>query len=295
MDWEPIKLWCLEQCGVDLKIDSCRPVGGGCIHSAFSLDLEPTGKVFVKVNSADQVNMFQTELDGLKRLRDTGAIRVPEPIAAGVVGDRSLLVMEWISIHHSRSDSDQANLGRKLAKLHGNLSVDLRYGAPADNYIGTTPQINKWNRSWIEFFSIQRLKYQFALAERKGFCFQDSDALVAAVPEILSSYSVPEPSLLHGDLWSGNVGFDEHGEPVIFDPACYYGDREAEIAFTRMFGGFSDSFYRAYREIMAPPEDEARLHSLYNLYHELNHFNIFGGGYRTTVAQTIRKLLKKRE
>ena len=161
------------------------------------------------------------------------------------------------------------------------------------NTIGATPQINCRSGDWVGFWREHRLGYQLRLAEANGHrgSLQENGArLLSKIPTFFSGYR-PLPALLHGDLWSGNVGFDDAGKPVVFDPAVYYGDHEADVAMTELFGGFSGDFYAAYREVFPLDASYAVRKHLYNLYHVLNHLNLFGGGYLGQAERLISELL----
>jgi fructosamine-3-kinase len=265
-----------------------RPVAGGCInHSAILL--LPSGRpVFAKTNSADKLPMFEAEAIGLKALEGSG-VRVPEVLDCGVVGDYAYLILERIVMvrgtprHHHR-------LGEKLAKLHRREPHDARFGFQRDNFIGATPQQNPWTDDWATFFAEHRIGYQLGLAAKRGDGFAHGDQLVARIPDLLAGHR-PKPSLLHGDLWNGNVAFTLKGTPVIYDPACYYGDRETDIAFSEMFGGFEPEFYSGYRSVYPLDGGYEKRRDLYQLYHVLNHFNLFGHSYGEQAEVMIRKLL----
>jgi protein-ribulosamine 3-kinase len=200
-------------------------------------------------------------------------VRVPKVFSHGVEGGQAYLLLEYLDL---QGNGDFAALGRMLATLHRKTAT--RFGWQRDNYIGATPQANGWCDDWAEFWRERRLRPQF---ERAGLKLEFAEKL-------LENHR-PQPSLLHGDLWNGNVGFTPEG-PVIFDPAVYYGDREADLAMTELFGGFPREFYQAYRQAWPlPPGYEKRKH-LYNLYHLLNHLNLFGGGYLGQVNATLRLL-----
>lgn len=291
MDWTNLGNWIAANTDFTPLVESRKSVGGGCINEAWLIPTSNDRRIFVKVNSRQNFDLFEAEIRGLLQLREAGAIRVPEPYACGAVGDHAILVMEAITLFSWQDAGHQSRLGRQLAELHEVTSSDGTFGNTYQNHIGRTPQNNEPSANWADFFAQRRIDFQLQLAAKNGWNIEERAELLCVVREILNGAGASEPSLLHGDLWSGNVAFDESGNPVIFDPACYFGDREAEIAFTRMFGGFSPAFYRAYREIHQLPEREALLHRLYNLYHELNHFALFGGGYRQQAAETIRLIL----
>jgi fructosamine-3-kinase len=257
-----------------LGIADAQPVSGGCIHRCYRATLSGRA-VFLKVNDARLADAFAAEADGLAALRAAGCT-APEPISHGAAGASAFLLMEFLELE---SRGDFAALGRMLATLH--RAEGSHFGWARDNYIGSTPQPNGAHENWAQFWRERRLEPQLALAKRKGY---DIDA--GNVTALLDGHA-PAPSLLHGDLWSGNASFLAGGAPVLFDPAVYYGDREADLAMTELFGGFSREFYSAYGVL--PAGYETRKH-LYNLYHLLNHLNLFGGGYLGQVNATLRLL-----
>lgn len=263
-----------------------RKLGGGCIHEAYVLlALTP---YFVKVNSAAHQGMFDAEQGGLRALAVTRTLRVPRPITAGIAGQRSFLVLEFIPLA-AGSKRGWHDMGESLAAMHRTVSPDGRFGWHRANFIGATPQPNAWHGDWITFWRDHRLGFQFKLAASRGITFTGSGRLLDHLDAFFDGYT-PAPSLLHGDLWSGNASFTDAGAPVIYDPACYFGDRECDLAFTEMFGGFPVSFYEAYDAAWPRDEGWRRRRDLYNLYHVLNHFHLFGGAYRDQAQQIIRAL-----
>lgn len=263
-----------------------QSVGGGSINQAYVLR-DSQGNVFVKLNRPERQAMFAQEFLGLQALANLGAIQIPRPLAWGVVSQASFIALEWLPL---KSSGDWAQMGRQLARLHQNSRSD-RFGWSEVNTIGSTPQINDWSTGWSEFFRDCRLGYQFNLAQRQGGNFPRRDELLGRIPTLLTHQ--PYPCLVHGDLWSGNAAFSESGQPVIFDPAVYYGDREVDLAMTELFGGFPASFYQGYNQ--AYPLDPGYHHRkvIYNLYHILNHFNLFGGGYAYQANQMINSILSR--
>jgi len=195
-----------------------------------------------------------------------------------VAGAQAYLVIEHLELHQ---EGDFAALGAMLARLHG--AAGTRYGWSRDNYIGATEQENAWAEEWPAFFRERRLRPQIALAQRNGFSLE-CDFVLDNLDKLLGHG--PRPSLLHGDLWSGNAGF-HRGEPVLFDPAVYYGDRECDLAMTELFGGFPADFYASYAKELPLDAGYGKRKHLYNLYHLLNHLNIFGGGYLGQVSSTL--------
>lgn len=266
-----------------------NPCGGGCINEAWILDAPAGGtRFFVKTNRADRAPMFAAEALALEQLAATGTVRVPRPIARGIDGEAAFLVLEALDLIGSTPPS-QRELGRALAALHWNTSSDGRFGWQSDNTIGSTPQPNEWCDDWPTFFAEHRLGFQFDLAARGGHRFRGADELLARLPEELPAS--PPASLLHGDLWGGNAAALPDGTPVVFDPATYHGDRETDLAFTRMFGGFTEAFHRAYREAWPLDSGWERRFEIYNLYHLLNHHHLFGGGYGPQAQAVIDALL----
>ena len=264
-------------------------VHGGCINRCWRWE-SSAGPVFVKEAPADQVGMLEAERHGLLELRSAEAIRVPEPLAAGAAGNVAFLALEWIDFGPSSNGSEE-RLGEQLAALHRQRAA--RFGLDRDNTIGSTPQPNTWGEDWVRFLRERRLGFQLDLAAANGFGgrLQERGRKLLDGLEVFFATYRPAPSLLHGDLWGGNRGTDTAGQPVIYDPAVYYGDREADIAMTRLFGGFGPRFYSAY--VAAWPLDQAAgtRRDLYNLYHVLNHLNLFGGSYRAQAEGMIDRLL----
>jgi fructosamine-3-kinase len=199
-------------------------------------------------------------------------------------------VLEHLELRPA-DDKGMRALGRNLARLH--RVTARRHGWDRDNTIGSTPQINTPADDWIAFWRERRLSFQLKLAASKGHAARLSasgERLIEKLPAFFEGYT-PVPSLLHGDLWSGNAAMDADGKPVIFDPAVYYGDREADLAMTELFGGFPHSFYAAYRTEYPLDAGYETRKQLYNLYHVLNHLNLFGGGYGAQAERMIEQLL----
>lgn len=275
--------------GEDFKMHAQSNAGGGCINTAYRLEGEG-GRFFVKLNRSNLFPMFEAEAEGLRAMAETATVCVPEPVCCGVVGDQAYLVMECLDLRGSRSSSDRL-LGRQLAAMH-----EIRqpyFGWHRDNTIGSTPQPNRRSDDWADFWAGQRLGFQLELAADQGYggrLQRQGEQLRSCLPVLFDGYA-PQPSLLHGDLWSGNHAQDATGLPVIFDPACYYGDREADLAMTELFGGFGGDFHAAYREASPVDQGYGVRKILYNLYHILNHLNLFGGGYLSQAESMIDRLL----
>ncbi len=265
---------------------SASPIGGGCINDAHRLETS-SGTFFVKQNRTSFLEAFQVEQLALQEMADTKTIRVPKPICGGTADGRAFLVLEHIEMG-SPGQGSQRRAGEQLANMHRNRG--RAFGWHRDNTIGATPQPNPFTDNWIEFYGEHRLGFQFNLARQGGKSFRGADDLLGRLGDYFEGYD-PEPSLLHGDLWGGNIGYDEKHQPVVFDPATYHGDRETDLAFTEMFGGFGPDFYRAYDEAWPRDSGHPVRKKLYNLYHYLNHHNLFGGGYAGTAQAIINDLL----
>jgi protein-ribulosamine 3-kinase len=264
-------------------------VGGGSIHQAFEYRTE-RAPVFVKVCALENAARLAAEAAGLRELAGAKAILVPEVLALGKLEDRAFLCLEWLDLVEATPIAN-TRLGERLAALH-RLTAE-EFGWHQDNFIGTTPQRNRRHKEWGEFYRVERLAPQLDLAETRGAdarTIDDGRKLCESIDAFFASYR-PVPSLLHGDLWGGNWGAVGIGKPALFDPAVYYGDREADIAMTRLFGGFSPEFYAAYDATWPLDAGAAVRTQLYNLYHVLNHFNMFGGSYLSQARSMIRALL----
>jgi len=265
-----------------------RRIGGGCINTAVHLS-DGTHSYFVKLNRAERLPMFEAEADGLAELAGSGTLRVPRPLCVGVAGGQAYLAMEYIELG-GRPERGAAQAGRLLAAMH--RTTHATFGWLRDNTIGSTPQCNTPDPDWARFWAERRLGPQLDLAARNGYgstLQRMGEALLARLPTLLGH--APAASLLHGDLWGGNMAFASSGEAVVFDPAVYFGDRESDLAMTELFGGFGGDFYAAYREAWPLDAGYATRRDLYNLYHVLNHLNLFGGGYLGQAQDIIARLL----
>ncbi len=274
---------------LECTVQRVQPLGGGCINEAAVLHTQQGQRFFVKLNQAARLGMFEAEALGLEALAAAQAIRVPKPLCWGIASpQRAFLVLEYIELS---GRLDAVRFAEQLAQLHRHSAA--AFGWVRDNTLGSTPQPNPWQADWIAFFRTQRLGHQWALAQKRGA----DTAMLAAVEALqarLEAFFVgyaPEPSLLHGDLWSGNWGADAHHQPVIYDPAVYFGDREADLAMMELFGSPGSAFFRAYDAVWPIDPGYALRRDLYNLYHLLNHFNLFGGGYAQQTLLQARRLL----
>ena len=278
--------------GEGLEVVASRPVGGGCISEGWWVDLSDGSSLFVKINATAAADLFECEAAGLRALAAVGAIRVPERACAGRLGRERYLAMEAIKEGEPGREFF-AGFGRALAELH-RRSIHDRFGFEHDNYIGATLQPNRWCADWTDFFGRQRLGHQLALARQAARSSPTLDRLADRLLERLGEWlDLPEEPacLLHGDLWSGNYLVDPASEPVLIDPACYYGHREADLAMTLLFGGFGPDFYAAYQEAWPLPAGSSERLEIYKLYHLLNHLNLFGGSYRGQCESLLERLV----
>lgn len=285
--WPEIEAAIRAAVGDGFRIRRIRPVAGGCIHDAVCLSGNGE-RFFVKRNRADCLERFAAEAAGLEELRAGHGLRVPAPVTHGLAGDEAFLVLEYLDLYPLTGEA-MAGLGEGLADLHG--IVRDRFGWSRDNAIGATLQRNAPHGDWTEFWRENRLGYQLeAAAGRDSALARLGEPLIAGLDRLLAGHH-PEPSLVHGDLWAGNVAMDADGTPVLFDPAVYYGDRETDLAMSELFGGFSPLFFEAYQGAW-PLEDGYRevRRDLYQLYHLLNHFNLFGGHYGDDARRCIERL-----
>lgn len=270
--------------GVKSQLVSVAPVSGGCINECFKITLASGELYFLKVQSLENIDLFYTEAEGLKALANAGVVgdgllQVPQVRAVGECHSTAYLLMDFLQLRSLRGQ-EFSKLGEALAQLHSETKD--KFGFNVDNFIGETTQPNGFMSEWVDFYQQQRLSHQLSLATSRGAndtLIEVMETVIAAVPQLLNGYN-PKASLLHGDLWSGNAACCIDGTPAIFDPAVYYGDRETDIAMTELFGGFTRDFYQGYNAVWRLDTGYERRKPLYQLYHSLNHFNLFGGSYQ---------------
>lgn len=266
-----------------------RPVSGGSINQAYRMRAG-RDQFFVKINRREKLEMFQAEYDGLQELRSDPVIGVPEPLVVGSDEVQCWLVCEYVELTSGANDESHALLGEQLAALHQCSAI--QFGWWRDNTIGSTPQVNGWHDDWASFFGDQRLRYLLGLLQPCRWAsdlIDKGERVVEVVDRFLSHH--PAPSRLHGDLWSGNYGFDQSGRPYIFDPAVYYGDREVDLAMTELFGGFSSCVYQAYQSAWPIDAGYQQRKKVYNLYHILNHACLFGSSYGVQALRMMDQIL----
>ncbi|QDT07944.1 Fructosamine kinase [Rubripirellula lacrimiformis] len=259
-------------------------VGGGCISDAYRVDVRcddgSTQCLFVKGNDESFADNFACERAGLTLLHDAASLVIPRPIADGIVNGRAWLVIEWVE-SGPRPRSFFADLGRGLAELHRS-TLGTEIGLDHDNYLGAARQINGPSTTWPSFVAQHRIGFQLRWAVDQGLADstlrRDVGRIIDAMDDLLAGRQDPT-SLLHGDLWSGNILCDQRGRPVIVDPAVYRGCREAELGMLKLFGACPADFYEAYDQAFPLSAGWQRRTSVYVLYHLLNHLNLFGVGY----------------
>ena len=265
-------------------------VGGGCIHQTWRLHIEGDRKVFIKVTSHKNFPRLQFEAQGLKALNNfsnTELLVIPKPLAIQRLENFSILLLPWLNF----GSGNQVLLGKGLAHLHLSSSRQSNdhFGWAEDGFIGTGSQPGGFKKSWTECFTELRLKPQLMVANEWALSENHAKEFLKRVNNFLKHHN-PIPALVHGDLWSGNCAAQEDGKGILIDPACWWADREVDIAMTRLFGGFSYDFYESYNEVWPIPNSAEKRTKIYNLYHLLNHANIFGGSYKDESLSLISKL-----
>jgi len=281
----------LESCGRRHIGAQWQAVSGGNINDAYRIDLPDGEQLFLKLNAAEHAGMFESEVEGLTALGEAQALKVPWPIGQGVCEDKAWLLCEYLPLGPSDPRSDQC-LGEGLAALHEKTGE--YHGWNRDNHIGLTPQANTPSNDWTQFFAEQRLRPQGRmLAQQGGYesIVAQLEQLIGQLPTLLEGHA-PQPSLLHGDLWFGNYAALPDGTPVVFDPACHHGDADCDLAMTELFGGFGKAFYDAYRHHRPEKPGYPQRRDLYQLYHALNHLNLFGNAYMAQCQQLIARSLR---
>lgn len=277
----------------DWTLLAMQPVSGGCIHTALRLEGEDgAGKTrhFAKLAPMERAAMLVAEAEGLATLRAAGAVRVPGVITVGNDGETAWLILEWLDLAPLAAISG-ARLGVALAAQH--RLPQAKFGWEKDNFIGASPQANGWSKDWLAFWHDKRIHAQLRMAMANRYpsrMIDRGERLLTDCHEFFRSHK-PVPSLLHGDVWGGNAAALGDGTPVVFDPAVYCGDREADLAMTELFGGFPKDFHAAYRNAWSLDDGYPVRRDFYNLYHVLNHANLFSGGYVEQSAKLIERLL----
>lgn len=300
--WQQISKHISQTLNSPFEIHHKNSVGGGSINSSYQITGTNGQHYFIKLNSSELEYMFQVEFDSLHELSKaltgdreiiTQTIKIPQPICFGSIGSKSYLVIEYLSI---KSSGDSKKFGQALAQMH--KITAQKYGWYQNNIIGSTAQSNRQHNDWLTFWREERMRPQFQMLYDKGYqsYLQPlSEQLLNHIDSLLANHT-PAASLLHGDLWSGNYAFTNTSEKqecaVIFDPALYYGDRETDLAMTELFGGFSQDFYQGYNDTWPLENGYNKRKALYNLYHILNHANLFGASYLNQAISMMQRLCK---
>lgn len=287
--WPDIAVQISASINAPFDVEKTSSISGGCINQAYCIG-DGKHSFFVKLNKTESLQMFEAEAAGLQEIKNSHTLRVPTPVCWGRNEANAWLVLEYIEMDNT-TKSGSAALGTGLAEMH-RRSFE-KFGWTRNNTIGSTPQINKFSPDWIQFWRKHRLGYQLQLAKTNGYTgklLKQGEYLMAELDTFFPG--TPQvASLLHGDLWSGNYSYDLAGYPVLYDPAIYYGDRETDLAMTELFGGFSTTFYAAYCEAYPLDPGYKVRKTLYNLYHILNHLNLFGRSYLHQAEHMTEKLL----
>lgn len=284
--WQAIAQQLSDTLLFDFKIVEKSKLSGGDISECYMVS-DGEQRYFVKCNTREFINRYEVEAENLKKLRQTSTVYVPELVHIGKSKHNAFIILNYVPTKPIDDGKSSFEFGVKLAKLHL-WGEQKEYGFDTENFIGATLQPNSWNKKWSRFFSEQRIGWQLQLLAEKGISFGDINDIVLRVNRLLSSHN-PSPSLLHGDLWSGNVANTPFG-PICYDPACYWGDSECDIAMTELFEGFKPEFYQGYQSISPIEAGYSKRKNLYNLYHILNHCNLFGGHYLEEAERIISEI-----
>ena len=271
-------------------IDKIIPVGGGCIHKAWCIHFQNGKKVFAKSNHIDNINMFKFESEcllSLKKFANETYIYIPKPLEIISYQNISILFLEWMDLKQSK----QNLLGKGLALIHKSSAEEnnKKFGWEEEGFIGSKSQIGGWDSDWGKFFVNYRLRPQLIEATKWGVKIENYEDVLIYLSSYLNNHD-PKISLVHGDLWSGNCGNIKNGLGTLYDPASYWGDREVDISMTKLFGSFNQEFYEGYEEIWPLENFSTDRIEIYNLYHLLNHANIFGGSYKENSLKILKDL-----
>ncbi len=274
------------------QLQKIEPVSGGCIHQAWRLLLNDGQQIFAKTSNIELLNVLRIEAEGLRTLKNWAnslLINVPEPLIVGEFGEKAVLVLPWLEL----TGGDQKSLGQGLALIHQQSANNSQgeFGWKEDAFIGKGPQPGGWDRDWGKYFVQMRLKPQLKIASTWGLDIREFEPMLSKLTHFLNEHQ-PCPSIVHGDLWGGNASVISDGRGVLLDPATWWADREVDIAMTKLFGGFSKSFYQGYEEIWPLPRSAINRAEIYNLYHLINHANLFGGSYQNQCTSSLKRLYK---
>lgn len=277
-----------ETFNTSIKIKKYQAIGGGSINHSWKIQTN-LDVYFIKYNNIKYYNMFYQEVLGLKAIAKSNTIQVPQIIAIDKTPQFAYLILEYLKLH----PGSNASMGEKLAQMHS--QEQAQWGWEEDNYIGSTSQPNSFFDDWIKFWREKRLLHQYHLAKQDGYTGEWLSQLERLIENFNIFFSTYQPikSLLHGDLWGGNIALLDDMHPIVFDPAVYIGDREADLAMTELFGGFHSEFYAAYQDRLPLDSGYTVRKVLYNLYHILNHLHLFGSAYQANAVRMIEYLLSE--
>ncbi|AUI86093.1 hypothetical protein BS333_06680 [Vibrio azureus] len=287
--WQAIS----QQLSATLMFEYCitekSKISGGDISQSYMIN-DGFQRYFVKINDRSFLTKFETEAESLHLLRESSSLFVPEVVLVSNTKTHAFIILNYLPTRPLDDSRHSFQFGQKLARLHL-WGEQKEFGFDCDNYLGSTLQPNQWHKKWSVFFAEQRIGWQLQLLKEKGVILVDVGDFVSFARQSLVNH-FPTPSLLHGNLWSGNTTLSPAG-PLCFDPACYWGDRECDIAMTELFGGFQSDFYTGYQSVAPLAEGYKQRRDLYNLYHILNHCNLFGGHYFEQAESLIKKILSQ--
>lgn len=288
--WHNIARAIAEATGQAFTIQKKQAITGGDTDASFIISGHSnkiTTQYLVKLNDKSHLPHFEAQAYALEQLTLASTPICPKFVTLGISVNKSFIALNYLSLHPGNTDLWYL-LGQQLANMH-KTSTHGQFGWPHDNYIGTTLQPNAWSSNWRTFFAEQRIGWQLQLLSEKSIFLGDIDHIATVCHDALSHHQV-QPTLVHGDLWRGNVAFTGK-HPVIFDPASYYGDREVDIAMSELFGPFPRAFYQGYQTSYPLDSGFEQRKAIYNFYHILNHVNIFGGVYIEQAKATLSRLL----
>lgn len=284
--WQAISEQLSETLMFSFVIREKTKLSGGDISESYMIS-DGEQRYFIKVNHREFLAKYEAEAENIRCLRETNTVVVPELVHLGKSKQNAFLILNYLPTKPLENAESNYAFGQRLAALH-QWGEQKEYGFDSDNYIGSTLQPNQWSRKWSRFFAEQRIGWQLQLIKEKGVSLTDISDFTQKIQHLLSHHQ-PRPSLLHGALWSGNVANSACG-PICYDPASYWGDRECDIAMTELFGGFKPEFYQGYESVLPLAADYQQRKSIYNLYHLLNHYNLFGGHYLDESQQLIDQI-----
>lgn len=283
--WHYIAEQISRELDITFQIEQRTTLSGGSVNIAHLISGNGY-QFFVKLNQREQLEQFENEQLSLQQLANYSSLRLPKVICFGQTLDKAFLVLEYLPLQQEHAEG-WAILGQQLAAMHQRHDQAM-FGFDWDNQLGLHIQPNQWQSNWSTFFAEQRLGWQLQLLHEQGLDFGNIDALVEQCRQKLASHK-PKPSLLHGDFWRGNVGFLAT-TPVVFDPACYFGDREMDIAYSSLYARFPESFYQSYQLTYPLDQGFSERKALYNLYYVLHHANQFRGNYLTQAQELVKQL-----